>query len=35
MAPVFRRLTDQAERSGKPVTRITSVEELDAYAAKL
>jgi adenylate kinase family enzyme len=35
MAPVFRRLTDQAERDGKPVTRIASVEELDAYAASL
>jgi adenylate kinase family enzyme len=35
MAPVFRRLTDQAERDGKPVTRIGSVEELDAYAASL
>jgi adenylate kinase family enzyme len=35
MAPVFRRLTDQAERDGKPVTRITSVEELDGYVAKL
>jgi adenylate kinase family enzyme len=35
MAPVFRRLTDQAQRAGKPVTRIASVEELDAYAAKL
>jgi adenylate kinase family enzyme len=35
MAPVFRRLTDETERSGKPVTRIASVEELDAYAAKL
>ena len=35
MAPVFRRLTDEAERSGKPVTRIASVEELDAYGAKL
>jgi adenylate kinase family enzyme len=35
MAPVFRRLTDEAERSGKPVTRITSVEELIAYSASL
>ncbi len=35
MAPVFRRLTDEAEREGKPVTRIVSVEELDAYAAGL
>jgi adenylate kinase family enzyme len=35
MAPVFRRLTDEAERAGKPVTRIRSVEELDAYAAAL
>ena len=35
MAPVFRHLTDEAERAGKPVTRIASVEELDAYAAKL
>ncbi len=33
MAPVFRRLTDEAERKGKKVTRIASVEELDAYAA--
>jgi adenylate kinase family enzyme len=35
MAPVFRRLTDQAEREGKPVTRIASVEELDAFTAAL
>jgi hypothetical protein len=35
MAPVFRRLTDQAEREGKPVTRIASVEALDAFAASL
>jgi|AraplaMF_Col_mMF_1032025.scaffolds.fasta_scaffold00069_63 adenylate kinase family enzyme len=35
MAPVFRRLTDQAEREGKPVTRIASVEALDAFAAGL
>jgi adenylate kinase family enzyme len=35
MAPVFRRLTDEAERAGKPVTRIASVEELDAFAARL
>jgi adenylate kinase family enzyme len=35
MAPIFRRLTDQAERDGKPVTRIASVEELDAFAAAL
>jgi adenylate kinase family enzyme len=35
MAPVFRRLTDQAEREGKPVTRIASVEALDAFTASL
>jgi adenylate kinase family enzyme len=35
MAPVFRRLTDQAERDGKPVTRIASVEALDAFTASL
>lgn len=35
MAPVFRRLSDEAERAGKQVTRIASVEELDAYAATL
>ena len=35
MAPVFRRLTDAAERAGKPVTRIASVEELDAFAVSL
>jgi adenylate kinase family enzyme len=35
MAPVFRRLTDEAERVGKPVSRIASVEELDAFAARL
>jgi adenylate kinase family enzyme len=35
MAPVFRRLTDEAERAGKPVSRIASVEELDAFAARL
>jgi adenylate kinase family enzyme len=35
MMPEIRRLTDQAERNGKPVTRIASVEELDAFAANL
>jgi adenylate kinase family enzyme len=35
MAPVFRRLTDEAERGGKKVARLRSVEELDAYAATL
>jgi adenylate kinase family enzyme len=35
MAPVFRRLTDEAEREGKSVTRIASVEELDAFATGL
>lgn len=35
MAPVFRRLTDQAEREGKMVTRIGSVEELDGFTASL
>jgi adenylate kinase family enzyme len=35
MMPDIRRLTDLAERAGKPVTRISSVEELDAYAADL
>jgi adenylate kinase family enzyme len=35
MMPEIRRLTDLAERAGKPVTRIASVEELDAYAAAL
>jgi adenylate kinase family enzyme len=35
MVPEIRRLTDAAEREGKPVTRIASVEELDAYAAAL
>jgi adenylate kinase family enzyme len=35
MVPVIRRLTDEAERAGKPVTRIGSVEALDAFAAAL
>ena len=35
MAPVFRRLTDQAERNGKPVTRIASVEALNRMADEL
>jgi hypothetical protein len=35
MAPEFRRLTDLAERDGKPVTRIASVEELDRFTGGL
>ena len=35
MVPEIRRLTDAAERAGKPVTRLASVEELDAFAAAL
>ena len=35
MAPVFRRLTDQAEREGKTVTRIASVEELDTFSSRV
>ena len=35
MVPEIRRLTDLAERAGKPVTRIASVEELDSFAAGL
>jgi hypothetical protein len=35
MAPEIRRLTDLAERNGKPVTRIASVEQLDRFAASL
>jgi hypothetical protein len=33
--PVIRRLADEAERAGKPVTRIVSIEELDRFAASL
>jgi hypothetical protein len=33
--PEIRRLADEAERAGKPVTRIASVEELDGFAASL
>jgi hypothetical protein len=32
MMPEIRHLTDQAERDGKVITRIASVEELDAFA---
>jgi adenylate kinase family enzyme len=35
MMPAIRRLADQAEHRGKPVTRIGSVEDLDAFAAAL
>jgi hypothetical protein len=35
MMPEIRRLTDQAARDGKPVTRIASVEDLDRFAAAL
>ncbi|HVT53615.1 MAG TPA: hypothetical protein VHE77_18680 [Dongiaceae bacterium] len=35
MVPEIRRLTDEAERAGKPVTRLGSVEELDAFSAAL
>ena len=35
MGPEMRRLTDAAEREGKAVTRIRSVEELDAFTAAL
>lgn len=35
MVPEIRRLADEAERAGKPVTRIASVEALDAFAASL
>ena len=35
MGPEMRRLTDEAERDGKKVARIRSVEELDAFAATL
>jgi len=35
MMPEIRRLTDLAERGGKPVTRIASVEELQAFTDKL
>ena len=35
MMPEIRRLTDLAERSGKPVTRIASVEELQAFTDRL
>ncbi len=35
MMPEIRRLTELAERNGKPVTRISSVEELDRIAAGL
>jgi adenylate kinase family enzyme len=35
MVPEIRRLTDEAERHCKKVTRIGSVEALDAYAAAL
>jgi hypothetical protein len=35
MVPVIRRLADEAERDGKTVIRIGSVEELDSYAAAL
>ena len=35
MVPEIRRLTDLAEREGKLVTRIRSVEELDVFAAGL
>jgi adenylate kinase family enzyme len=35
MVPVIRHLTDEAQRVGKQVTRIGSVEELDAFAAAL
>jgi hypothetical protein len=35
MVPEIRRLTDAAERDGKAVTRIGSVEALDAFAAAL
>jgi len=35
MMPEIRRLTDLAERNGKPVTRIASVEDLDRIAAGL
>jgi hypothetical protein len=34
MMPEIRRLTDLAERAGKPVTRIASVEALDAYSER-
>ncbi len=32
MVPVIRRLTDEAERDGKKVTRLRSVEELDQFS---
>jgi hypothetical protein len=32
MVPEIRRLTDEAEREGKKVMRIASVEELDSFA---
>ncbi len=35
MVPEIRRLTDEAERAGKKVTRIASVEALDDFAAAL
>ena len=35
MMPVIRRLTDAAERAGKPVTRIASDEALFAMNAQL
>jgi adenylate kinase family enzyme len=35
MVPEIRRLTDAAERDGKTVTRIASVEALDAFTAAL
>jgi adenylate kinase family enzyme len=35
MMPEIRRLAEAAEREGKPVTRIASVEALDAFAASL
>jgi hypothetical protein len=35
MVPIIRRLADEAERDGKAVVRIGSVEELDSYAAAL
>lgn len=35
MMPVIRRLADHAEREGKPVTRIDSVEERDRFTAAL
>src|SRR4051812_19604840 len=35
MMPEIRRLADLAERDGKPVTRIASVEDLDRFAASL